>query len=94
MPIHEYAPVDPPGCALCCYGFERLQRVSDPALTNCPACGTALRRVPAAPQVISGQAHVLREKHLARHGFTLYRRTAKGQYEKTAGDGPDTLKDD
>lgn len=94
VPIHEYAPVDPPGCALCCYGFERLQRVDEPALEQCPACGTALRRVPGAPQVVSGEAHRLRESHLARHGFTQYRRIGKGHYEKTTGDGPDTIGDD
>lgn len=94
MPIYEYAPLDPPGCALCCYGFERLQRVSEPALTHCPACRGAVQRVLGAPQVVTGQAHVLKEKHIARHGFTQYRRVGKGQYEKTAGEGPDTISGD
>lgn len=91
MPIYEYAPNTPPGCALCCYGFDRLERLSDPALTHCPACAGGIHRVIAATQVASGQAHVLRESHIARHGFTQYRRVGKGQYEKTAGSGPDTI---
>ena len=94
VPIHEYAPVQPPGCSLCCYGFERLQPAGEPALAQCPACGTALRRVPSAPQVVRGGAHRLQESHLARHGFTQYRRNGKGHYEKTVGEGPDTLADD
>lgn len=94
MPIHEYAPVDPPGCALCCYGFERLQRAGEAVLEHCPACGAALRRVPGAVPVITGEAHRLRESHLARHGFTQYRRNGKGHYEKTVGEGPDTIADD
>lgn len=91
MPIYEYVPTDPPGCALCCYGFERLQRLSDPVLERCPACGGAIHRVMGAAQVIAGQAHVLREDHIARHGFTQYRRVGKGKYEKTTGEGPDTI---
>jgi putative FmdB family regulatory protein len=94
MPIHEYVPVEPPGCALCCYGFERLQRLADPALTQCPACGGAVKRVLGAPQVVAGQAHALREGHIAKHGFTQYRRVAKGTYEKTAGKGPETISGD
>jgi putative FmdB family regulatory protein len=91
MPIHEYVPIDPPGCALCCYGFERLQRLADAALTHCPACRKPVQRVLGAPQVVAGQAHVLREKHVAEHGFTQYRKVAKGKYEKTTGEGPETI---
>lgn len=91
MPLYEYAPIDPPGCALCCYGFEVMQRLSDPVLTKCPACSAAVQRMLCASQVIAGQAHVLREEHVARHGFTQYRRVGKGKYEKTAGKGPDTI---
>jgi len=91
MPIREYVPVEPPGCALCCYGFERLERVDEAPLAACTACGRPVRRILGAVAVVSGQAHVLREGHLARHGFTQYRRVGKGHYEKTAGEGPDTV---
>lgn len=91
MPIYEYAPTTPPGCALCCYGFDRLQRLSDPALTHCPACGGAIHRVVAATQVATGHAHVLRESNVAKQGFTQYRRVGKGKYEKVAGKGPSTI---
>ena len=94
MPIHEYVTTAPPGCALCCYGFDRLQRLSDPKLTQCPACGGAIQHVFGAAQVVAGQAHVLRESHIARHGFTQYRRVGKGRYEKTTGNGPDTISGD
>ena len=91
MPIREYAPVEPPGCALCCYGFERLERSDEPALVNCTACGRPVHRVLGAVAVVSGQGHVLREGNIARHGCTQYRRVAKGRYEKTAGPGPDRI---
>jgi len=93
MPIYEYVPKDG-GCATCRKGIERLQRLSDPPLAECPDCGAPLQRVIGAPQVIAGQAHVLREDHVAKHGFTQYRKVGKGKYEKTAGKGPPTISDD
>ncbi len=33
MPIYEYR------CESCAYDFEKLQKMSDPALTVCPECG-------------------------------------------------------
>lgn len=94
MPIHEYIASGEPGCATCRAGFERLQKLADAALTACPDCGAPVRRVLGAPQVATGQAHVLRESHIAKHGFTQYRRVGKGKYEKTAGKGPDTISGD
>lgn len=91
MPIYEFAPVDPPGCALCCYGFEITQGVTDEKPTHCPACGGAIRHVLGAVPAIVGQAHVLRERNIADKGFSQYRRVGKGHYEKITGDGPDTI---
>ena len=93
MPIYQYKSSSS-GCAVCREGIEVLQRLSDPPLTACPECGAELTRVISAPQVISGQSHVLREGHIAEHGFTQYRRVAKGKYEKTAGHGPATIGDE
>lgn len=94
MPNYEYTPIDPPGCALCCYGFDVLQPLSDAPLMRCPACATPVRRVISAALIVAGHAHVLREQHIAKHGFTQYRRVGKGKYEKTAGMGPDTISGD
>jgi putative FmdB family regulatory protein len=44
MPIYEYQ------CAACGHELEKLQKISDPPLTECPACGKATlqKRVSAA----------------------------------------------
>ncbi len=39
MPIYEYE------CSACKSRFERMQRFSDPPVTECPECGSAVRRV-------------------------------------------------
>jgi len=39
MPIYEYE------CSACKHRFERSQRFSDAALTECPDCGGSVRRV-------------------------------------------------
>ena len=94
MPIHEYVAVAAAGCPHCEGGFELLQKIGDAPLTTCPRCGAAVKRLLGAPQIVSGQAHVLQERHIAKHGFTQYRRVGKGKYEKTAGAGPDTISGD
>jgi len=44
MPIYEYK------CQSCEHQLEKLQRMSDPVLTDCPECGkSSLRRLVSAP---------------------------------------------
>jgi putative FmdB family regulatory protein len=91
MPIYEY--LGEGGCPHCTGRFELIRRASEPDLAGCPACGGPIRRILSAPHVVGGDAHRLGESHLDRHGFTQYRKIGKGVYEKTAGKGPDILKD-
>ncbi|TXH77089.1 MAG: zinc ribbon domain-containing protein [Lysobacteraceae bacterium] len=44
MPIYAFE------CSACCHQFDRLQKLSDPDPTECPACGAAqVRRQLTAP---------------------------------------------
>ncbi len=43
MPIYEYE------CARCHKRFEKLQRLSDPLVTACPACGGAVHKQFSVP---------------------------------------------
>ncbi len=44
MPIYEYR------CAECGHEMEKLQKISDPPLAECPACGKpALEKLVSAP---------------------------------------------
>lgn len=93
MPIYEYAAVTQ-GCAHCEAHFDVLQKMRDAELTQCPQCGAAIARVIAVASIASGNAHVLKEGHFSRHGFTQYRRAGNGVYEKTAGKGPKFISGD
>ncbi|HTI95339.1 MAG TPA: zinc ribbon domain-containing protein [Rudaea sp.] len=92
MPIYEYAASNH-GCAHCEAHFDVLQKLADAPLTQCPQCGAAVQRVISAPNVASGNAHVLNEDHAAKRGFTQYRRSEKGVYEKAYGKGPRYISD-
>jgi len=93
MPIYEYVPMSTEYCAHCREGFEQLQKILDEVLQVCPQCHAPVRRVISAPNL--GKAGPsLEPANLEKHGFTQYRKSGKGVYEKTAGKGPDTISDD
>jgi len=45
MPLYEYV------CKQCGRHTEKIQKFSDPEITDCPHCGGTLERVPSAPAV-------------------------------------------
>ena len=92
MPIYEYAAVGT-GCPHCAAHFDVLQKLRDEPLTQCPQCGAPVTRIISAPSVAVGGAHLTQEKHAEKHGFTQYRRTGKGVYEKAYGKGPRYISD-
>ena len=46
MPIYEYEALEPSqGCRSCSRRFEVLQKIGEPPLAACPACGGAVRKL-------------------------------------------------
>ena len=45
MPLYEYE------CASCGHRFERIQKFSDPPVTQCPKCGGEVHKLMGAPAV-------------------------------------------
>lgn len=45
MPLYEYL------CASCGHRFERIQKFSDPLLTECPACGGKVEKQISSPAI-------------------------------------------
>ena len=90
MPIYEYQPKHKKGCTLCREGFELMRKISEPTLLVCPQCGVEVERIISAPNLAkSGPS--LNPANLEKHGFTQYRKSGKGVYEKTAGKGPNVI---
>ena len=70
-----------------------MRKISDPALEQCPECGTPVVRKISPPHLATSTPS-LSESNIEKHGFTQYRKVEKGVYEKTAGKGPDFISDD
>ena len=81
MPIYEYELCEGQrGCPYCRTGFERLQRIADCAVTECPKCGAAVVRIISAPAVGASQSSL--DDRAKSAGFTKLKRLGKGEYEK------------
>lgn len=93
MPIYEYVPSGKQRCDYCAGGFELFSKSGDPRPENCPKCAAPVERKMSAPNVVKSSPS-LDTANLEKHGFTQYRKSGKGVYEKTAGKGPDSISDD
>lgn len=93
MPIYEYQSATAQTCDHCRNGFEQLQKLGEARLLVCPNCNAPVRRVLSAPS-LTKPGPSLEPANLEQHGFTQYRKSGKGVYQKTAGTGPDVISDD
>ncbi|MBS1706023.1 MAG: hypothetical protein JST40_09125 [Armatimonadetes bacterium] len=88
MPIYEYEPTEF-DCLICDGRVGVLQGVNEEALEHCPHCGMKVKRVVSTVQ-ISTRSSVDFDK-AAGKGFTTFRKSEKGVWEKIAGEGANTL---
>jgi hypothetical protein len=81
MPIRTYEPLNSP-CRLCGRGFDLVQASSEPAVSECPKCGQAVRlRTPDrvnSPEILKPPS--ISDAKAA--GFTVLKRTSGGDFEK------------
>ncbi len=81
MPIYEYKSVlADRNCSHCREGFEEMQRVADPSLTACPACGAPVERILSIPAI--GQSGSSLDNRAKSAGFTKFKKLGRGEYEK------------
>jgi putative FmdB family regulatory protein len=93
MPTYEYKATKESNCDFCRNGFEIIRKINDPELHSCPECGSKLTQILSAPN-ITGSGPALDAANIEKHGFTQYRKSGKGVYEKTAGKGPNVISAD
>ena len=78
MPIHEYKHKSERG-ETCEEVFEVFQKMSDPALKECPVCARPVARMVSR---VSGAVDKLAPSRLKELGFQKLVRRDKGTYEK------------
>lgn len=92
MPIYEYQAEDPKkSCRHCRDAFEVVRQAGDEPLGKCPECGSPVVKIISVPG--KPKENILSPKSLADKGFTQYKNVGGGHFEKSAGEGPDVLKD-
>jgi putative FmdB family regulatory protein len=88
VPIYEYEHVEKENLT-CEDPIEVIQSMSEEPLTACPECGKPVRRIISKASFAIGIN--MSPEATAKQGFTTYRKTGHGTYEKAGGEGPDTL---
>jgi putative FmdB family regulatory protein len=88
MPIYEYEP-DDRDCLMCEGRVDVLQDATEDPLQYCPSCGLEVRRV------ISRASFSMRmgpdPDKAAQRGFTTWKKSGVGTWEKLAGPGVDVM---
>ena len=81
MPLYEYE------CFLCHHRFERIQRVSDAPVTECPSCGGAVRRLLGVPALqFKGSGFYITDYGKQNGGGSGARGSAKEESSASASD--------
>ncbi|GAA2725124.1 FmdB family zinc ribbon protein [Actinocorallia aurantiaca] len=81
MPTYQYA------CTACGEGLEVVQKFSDDALTECPACGGALRKVFSAVGIVFKGSGFYRNDSRGSGKSTTPVTTASSSEKKSEGSG-------
>ncbi|MCW5938842.1 MAG: zinc ribbon domain-containing protein [Fimbriimonadaceae bacterium] len=88
MPVYVYEHVYD-HCPISGDEFEVIQGLHEDPLDFCPGCGLEVRRI-VGPVSIRVRPGFDPEK-AAKRGFTTWRKSGAGQWEKVAGQGVDAI---
>lgn len=88
MPIYEYE-ANEWACAICNGRFDALQSIEDEPLKYCPTCGQEVVKVISKATIKIAKFHG--HEHAGKKGFTTYKRSEEGVWEKIAGEGVDAI---
>jgi len=88
MPVYEYEHLYDE-CELCDFRFAAVQGVDEEPLRYCPSCGLEVKRVVSRIAVVKSSNFDAQKA--AKHGFTTWRKSGEGQWEKVAGEGVDAI---
>ena len=92
MPLYVYEVLNDDGSVA--ETFEIIQKITDEPLITHPVTGQSVRLTMQAPYVAKktfGELPKsdLSDRNLEKLGFTKYKKSSKGGYDKVVGDGPE-----
>ncbi|HWD39231.1 MAG TPA: zinc ribbon domain-containing protein [Fimbriimonas sp.] len=88
MPIYEYEP-DDRECLMCEGKVTVIQGANDAPLKYCPDCGLEVRKIVSRASFQIGLS--TSPDRAAQKGFTTWKKSESGVWEKLAGQGADVL---
>ena len=88
MPVYEYEHVFDE-CEMCGQRFAVVQSLDEPNLEYCPCCGLEVKRV--VSQVSSLKGRPFKASEAAKKGFTTWKKSGEGEWEKIDGPGVDAI---
>ena len=91
MPIYEYEPIDR-DCVICEGKVQVIQSIHEEALPYCPWCGLEVKKV--ISRASFGIKRDSSADAAAAQGFTTFKRSEKGVWEKVAGEGADYIEEE
>ena len=88
MPVYEYEP-DDRECLLCEGKIAIIQRYNEPPEKYCPRCGLEVVKIFSPASIIISKGNLAERG--AKGGFTTWRKSTDGTWDKVAGGGVDHL---
>jgi putative FmdB family regulatory protein len=93
MPIYEYEPEDRE-CFICEGKLEILQSITADPLSLCPYCGMEICKKVSRASFKMGKPEISKgvgAEKAAEKGFTTYKKSQQGVWEKVGGEGADYM---
>lgn len=88
MPLYEYEHLFDE-CELCDFRFAVIQDVKEEPLSYCPSCGLEVKRIVSIASINTRTA--LTAGRAAKAGFTTWKKSGDGAWEKVDGPGVDVI---
>lgn len=88
MPIYEYEPIDR-DCFICEGSLQFIQGIDEEPLEFCPHCGLEIKRIVSRASFKMSKGNPTTKG--ADRGFTTWKKSSKGVWEKVDGPGVDAI---
>lgn len=92
MPFYQYEPVDS-SCDFCNDGFQKLQKMSDDRLTECPECGNEVHFIVTCPKIVDKTPKQLNQRQQEEKKMTKRLNRREEKLKRMPKDEADKFRD-